>query len=83
MVCSQQQSQGTPYTIVEVVQVSTKSICIVGDPSADHTHTNVAKKCKLYVKHNPMRLVIIGRVVKENLIIHNIPFIVELDIGNG
>uniref|UniRef100_A0A151UI86 DUF8039 domain-containing protein n=1 Tax=Cajanus cajan TaxID=3821 RepID=A0A151UI86_CAJCA len=55
------------------VHVSTKGSYATPNPSAEQTHTNVAKQCELYVEDDPPRLVAIGQVFEGGSTIHGVP----------
>ena len=72
------QSQGLalppePKVGPSAARVSTKKSCV--DPSGNDLDTGESKKCELYVKENPPRLVARGRLYEGSIIVHNIPLL--------
>ncbi|KAH1264819.1 hypothetical protein GmHk_01G000655 [Glycine max] len=75
---SQMQSQGLvvppdPLVGPSGPQVSTKGSCV--DPSGNDPETGDFDKCGLYIEADPARLVVMGRVYKGSIVIHNTPLL--------
>ncbi|KAL5184429.1 hypothetical protein HKD37_17G048134 [Glycine soja] len=54
-------------------RVSTKESCVA--PSGNDPETGDSDKCELYIEENPSRLVALGRLYEESIVVHNIPLL--------
>ncbi|KAL5165936.1 hypothetical protein HKD37_18G050997 [Glycine soja] len=75
---SQMQSQGIalppePEVGPSGPRVSTKESCVA--PSGNNPGMGDSDKCGLYIKENPSRLVVLGRLYEESTKVHNIPLL--------